>query len=337
MDRHLRAVAVCLLLVFAGCAAGPAATDGGDPLGTGTAASTDTAGTAEFPPAEPPKENAIEAEVTRVVDGDTVDVRLPNGTEDTVRLLGVDTPEVYTQNDPAEFPGVPETDAGRSCLREWGERASQHAKDELAGRTVTLSFDANEPRRGYYGRLLAYVHVDGESFNYGLITNGLARRYDDSGFEYRDRYGRAEEIARANGIGLWGACATDDPSTATATPTPAVADGGSALRVARIHADADGDDRENLNDEYVTFRNAGNETLDLSGWTVRDEADHVYTFPEGTTVEPDGTLTLHTGSGDDAGGDYYWGQGSPVWNNGGDTVIVRNASGGTVIERPYDG
>lgn len=334
MRQPTLSLALCLLLVLAGCAGGPAPTDGAASI-DGTASPT-AAGTVDAPPSATPDPNGLEAEVTRVVDGDTIEIRYPNGTVDTVRLLGVDTPEVHTENDPAEFPGVPDTVAGRDCLRQWGERASERAKEELAGETVSLSFDANEPRRGYYGRLLAYVHVDGDSFNYGLITDGLARRYDDSGFQYRERYGTAEEAARASGAGLWGACA--DGAAATATPEPTlVADGGTPLRIAAINADAAGDDRENLNGEYVSFENAGNETLDIAGWTVRDEADHVYTFPEGAEIGTNETITLYTGSGEDTATEFYWGQGSPVWNNGGDTVIVRNASGNTVVERSYDG
>jgi micrococcal nuclease len=114
-----------------------------------------------------------------------------------------------------------------------------------------------------------------------------------------------------------------------------VADGGTALRIAEIHAEAAGDESENLDDEYVTLRNAGNEALDLSGWTVSDAAAHTYTFPEGAEIAPNGTLTLHTGSGEDGDGHYYWGRGSAVWNNGGDTVTVRNANGSVVIEREY--
>lgn len=77
--------------------------------------------------------------------------------------------------------------------------------------------------------------------------------------------------------------------------------------------------------------NDGEASLDLSGWTVGDEADHRYRFPDGTTLAPGATLTLHTGRGED--GDYYWGRSSPVWNNGGDTATVRTASGETVATR----
>jgi micrococcal nuclease len=103
--------------------------------------------------------------------------------------------------------------------------------------------------------------------------------------------------------------------------------------VSEIHADAEGDDRENLNDEYVVLKNTGDTELHLSGWTVSDEANHTYTFSDGTTLGPGETLTLYTGSGTDGDGAYYWGSGSPIWNNGGDTVTVRNASGEVVAER----
>jgi len=48
----------------------------------------------------------------------------------------------------------------------------------------------------------------------------------------------------------------------------------SSLSVAQIHEDAAGRERENLNDEYVVFENTEGTSLDISGWTVSDEADH---------------------------------------------------------------
>jgi competence protein ComEC len=56
------------------------------------------------------------------------------------------------------------------------------------------------------------------------------------------------------------------PDSGTTTAAPA------ALAVAEINADTAGDDTDNLNDEYVIFENSGGETLDLSGWTVEDDA-----------------------------------------------------------------
>jgi competence protein ComEC len=126
-----------------------------------------------------------------------------------------------------------------------------------------------------------------------------------------------------------------------ATSTSIATDGGTetgsgALSVVGVNADAEGDDRENLNDEYVVFENTGTGVLDLSGWTVMDAAGASYTFPEGTTLAAGVELRLHTGSGTDSETDVYWGSGSPIWNNGGDTVIVTNAQGDTVLEDTYE-
>ena len=125
--------------------------------------------------------------------------------------------------------------------------------------------------------------------------------------------------------------------SSTSTPTVAT-DGGTEtegeLVVETIHADAAGDDRENLNDEYVTFRNAGDGPLDVGGWSLRDEAEKTYTFPE-LTVPAGGTVTVYTGSGTDTETELYWGADGPVWNNAGDTVIVTNAAGERVITEEY--
>jgi len=131
-----------------------------------------------------------------------------------------------------------------------------------------------------------------------------------------------ETRARISGAGVQTPVATDG---GTATRTPAA--GEHDLAISEIHADAAGDDRENLTDEYVVFTNTGEEPLDLSGWTVNDEAGHTYTVPDGTTLAPGETLTLYTGSGTDTESALYWGSGRPIWNNDGDTVTVTTAAG----------
>jgi len=347
----MRRLLLALLVLLVGCAGAVPVTDAPgttpesatDATGTTPESATDATGTdppatgtTDAPPSATPKPDALTAEVVEVVDGDTMKVVLANGSQETVRLLGVDTPEVHTENSPDELEGVPDTEAGRACLRSWGENASSFATERLLGETVTLSFDDNEPRQGYYGRLLVYLHVDGDSFNYALIGQGLARVYD-SQFQYGERYYAAESTARDANVGVWSCGTAGDDPTATPSPTETVADGGVPLRVSEVHADAEGDDRENLNDEYVVLKNAGDEALNLSGWTVTDEADHQYTFPDGTTLDAGETLTLHTGSGTDGDGHYYWGAGSPVWNNGGDTVTVRTAGGEVVAEESHSG
>ena len=126
----------------------------------------------------------------------------------------------------------------------------------------------------------------------------------------------------------------------TNTEAAVMTDGGTdqpnpQLTLVEVNADAAGDDRENLNDEYVVFRNDGASTLDLSGWTVSDAVGQTYTVPDGVTLAPGATITLHTGSGTDTESDLYWGSGSPIWNNGGDTVTVTMPDGTEVLAEGY--
>jgi micrococcal nuclease len=267
--------------------------------------------------------------VVDVVDGDTLDVRYANGSTDTVRLLGVDTPEVYSENDPAEYEGIPTTEAGRDCLRAAGEDATAFVERRLAGATVELVLDQSADRRDRYDRLLAYVVHENWTLNYRLVARGHARVYDST-FRYEDAFYAAEARAQSERRGLW-QCRSPDGDT-----SPARSDtSDSPLSIARIHADAAGNDNENLNDEYVVFRNDGAEPLAVGGWTVTDEAGHAYTFPDGATVAPDGTVTLYTGVGTDGDGDYYWNREQAVWNNDGDTVVVTNATGADVARSSY--
>jgi micrococcal nuclease len=147
---------------------------------------------------------SLNVTVTHVVDGDTVDIRYANGSTDTVRLLGVDTPETPPNTvSPGEFEGIPETNAGRDHLKAWGQRATDVAERELADEQVRLVVDRKADRRGGYGRLLAYIYVDGENFNRQLLANGYARLYD-SRFSLRDEFAATEATAREDGVGLWG-------------------------------------------------------------------------------------------------------------------------------------
>jgi len=308
-------LAVAALVVLAGCG-GVAVSPTDDPAA---------------PTAGPLPTDTTEASITAVVDGDTVRVAYDNGIEDTVRLVGIDTPEVHTTNDPTEFEGVPDTEAGRDCLRAAGADASNAAKDALLGATVGLAFDPNTDRRDRYGRLLAYIVDDERLFNYQLVAQGHARVYTESPFSREDEFLAAERVARDSGRGLW-RCVDPDSVTPDAAPTATPSPSGLAL--AEIHADAEGNDNENLNDEYLVLVNRGDAPINMTGWTVTDAADKRYTFGQ-YTLDPGSRVTLHTGSGTDTETDRYWGAGSAVWNNGGDTVAVRTADGTVVLERSY--
>ncbi|MCU4719677.1 lamin tail domain-containing protein [Halapricum hydrolyticum] len=123
--------------------------------------------------------------------------------------------------------------------------------------------------------------------------------------------------------------------TTSPTVTPGTTQSGVSISLSEVHADAAGSDSENLNDEYIVLKNAGDTTVDLGGWTVADAAGHEYQIPSGVTIAPGATLTIHSGIGTDNSTDLYWGSGSPIWNNAGDTVTVSNQSNEIVLTEVY--
>ncbi|MFB6110891.1 MAG: thermonuclease family protein [Halodesulfurarchaeum sp.] len=179
MRTGLAVLALILLVPLAGCGTGP----------TGAIREATTP-------------QSVDATVVEVIDGDTIDVRYPDGETDRVRLLGVDTPEVHAATDPAEFEGVPDTAAGEACLERAGRTASQYLTERINGSEITLRFDALADRRGSYGRLLAYVVHGGTNLNAALVATGHARVYD-SAFQAAPRFYAAESRARRNRSGLW--------------------------------------------------------------------------------------------------------------------------------------
>jgi micrococcal nuclease len=132
---------------------------------------------------------SVVAYVSRVVDGDTVEVRF-GGREEDVRYIGVDTPETVK-------PGAPV-----GCF---GPQASDFNHHLVEHRMVRLSFDAE--RRDVYGRLLAYVHMGKLFVNAELVRRGLARSLTIPPNDSHARlFRRLERRAGRLGRGLWSRC-----------------------------------------------------------------------------------------------------------------------------------
>ena len=113
-----------------------------------------------------------------------------------------------------------------------------------------------------------------------------------------------------------------------------------AIRLTKIQFDPPGDDNldnSTLNKEWVQVHNFGEKSWTLTGWLIRDVTGFKYRFPEGFTVEPGATVTIHTGSGKNRPLHLYWGQGSYIWNNTGDKATLKNSSGNVVDTCKYAG
>ena len=89
-----------------------------------------------------------------------------------------------------------------------------------------------------------------------------------------------------------------------------------------IHADAAGDDRRNLNGEYVLVRNTGAAAINLAGWKL-DAGDRSQRFSLASyPLKKGATVRIHTGRGTTRAGHLFLGSGRPIWNNDGDTATL---------------
>jgi len=131
--------------------------------------------------------------VINVVDGDTVDIDVPdaNNNHTRIRLWGIDTPETKHP----EF--------GIMYDMYFGPQAAEFAKNLTLGKPVTVYLDETRTR-GYYGRLLAYVLLPDRRFlNEVLVAEGFA--YADLRFDHSfySKYKQLEASTRSAKKGLW--------------------------------------------------------------------------------------------------------------------------------------
>ncbi|PYN39128.1 MAG: hypothetical protein DMD98_01820 [Candidatus Rokuibacteriota bacterium] len=130
---------------------------------------------------------ALDGPVVRVVDGDTIHVRIGARVE-KVRYIGVNTPEVHHPRK-GEEPG--------------GREAAEVNRRLVEGKTVRLELDVQE--RDRYGRLLAYVWVGDVMVNAELVRLGYAQVMTiPPNVRYQEIFVKLQREAREAGRGLWG-------------------------------------------------------------------------------------------------------------------------------------
>lgn len=132
--------------------------------------------------------------VTRDIDGDTIDVQM-GAQRETVRFLGVDTPETHDPRKPVQCFGL---------------AATAHTKQLVEGKNVRLEPDPEDSDRDKYGRILRYVYLpDGTLLNAELIKDGYGFAYTVFPITKLDDFRALEADARAHNRGLWAGCNVD--------------------------------------------------------------------------------------------------------------------------------
>ncbi len=129
--------------------------------------------------------------VDHFVDGDTITVNM-NGTIETVRFIGIDTPETHKPNTPVQ------------C---YGPAAAAYTKNRIGNQRVRLVSDSLSTNRDRYNRLLRYVYLpDGTNLDQELVAKGYAFAYVSFPFTKSDDFAAAQKDAQTHYRGLWGNC-----------------------------------------------------------------------------------------------------------------------------------
>ncbi|MBV7506865.1 thermonuclease family protein [Bacillus sp. sid0103] len=138
---------------------------------------------------KPSNKKLLPATIVKNVDGDTVDINL-NGKIEKVRMLCVDTPETHHP---------------RLGVQPFGPEAAEYTKKILSvGTKVEIEPGLGESR-DKYGRLLAYIYVNGKMFNEMLLEKGLARvaYIYAPNTQYVDEFYAIQKKAQKKGVGIW--------------------------------------------------------------------------------------------------------------------------------------
>jgi len=213
----------------------------------------------------------------------------------TVRFLGIDTPEKGQY---------------------YSQQATDWLVDRVEGKEVRL--ESGQEDKDKYDRYLRYVYVGNSNMNLELLEGGFATAYVFEEDAHTEDIYQAEMHAKQKQIGIW-TMKLDDAF---------------CIGIYQFRYNAYGNDNENLNGEYVIFRNKCTYPVDVTGWTVQDSRETAYMFGE-LIVDPKTTLTLYTGSGTDTTEEVYWDRIHAVWNNDGDTLLMFDAAGNKMLEYAY--
>lgn len=281
--------------------------------------------------------------VSQVVDGDTLKV-VRAGRIETIRLIGIDSPEVG---------------GGRTQVECFGQEASRRAADLLDGARVLIQTDDSQDERDHYGRLLAYVWLeDGTFVNLALVADGYAHEYTyDLPYRFQAEFKAAEIKAEASEVGLWSpaTCGGLDQAVTVSTSAPApdptiepavqvdpvtraqpaatAPPRAGLVEISEIHFD--GAEPRKEGDEYAQVTNRGEGVVNLQGWRLNaGNAGQNFAFPS-FELQPGQSCRVYTNqiNADSCGGSF--GSGKALWNNKGDCGHLFDSTGAQVSERCY--
>ena len=233
-------------------------------------------------------QTSAEGKVTRVRDGDTVDVDVWGD--------GTTAPQTIRNT------GIQAMETGQCHAAE----ATRLMTSLAASKTVRLT--ARYASTTSWGRPVRYVDAESGSVftdtQLPMLNAGhaLALTLGNETSRWRT-YMLAQQKAEATHQNLWD---TDYCRSGPAQSTP--------IKV-WVNYDGDGDESKNVNTEWVRILNEGTTPLSLTGWWLRSAAQDYFHFPQGTVVQPGAVITLYAGKGTATATSFFWGSPTPKFPN----------------------
>lgn len=219
---------------------------------------------------------------------------------DKIRLRWINTPELRPPED-------------------YGIEAREAAKALIMGQVVQL--ELGPVKRDGYGRLIAAITIDGVDLSTALIEQGLGHLFiiPPDSTDHSERIA-AQNRARKAGRGIW----SSDRYKGV-------------LHITSFHANAAGDDRENINGEYLRVCNVSNRAVDIDGFRITEQSGQHWMLPP--LLLPAGhTFKIHSGRGENQTDPssqlaVYLGSESPIWNNTRDRATLYDRHGKMIDSR----
>ncbi|MEW6159871.1 MAG: lamin tail domain-containing protein [Verrucomicrobiota bacterium] len=196
----------------------------------------------------------------------------------------------------------------------WFDKATRANNDLIAGKKLRLETSGGS-RQDRDGRLLAFVFVGKKCVNLELLRQGMAHVYPPISKKHKKSFLETQDEARAAKRGIWSKV------------------GDAKLAISVVQSKPPRGDKNALN-EYIEIENCGETEMNLNGWTVEDGSTHRYQFPK-FVLRPLAKVRLHTGLGINSETDLYWGQKTPVWNDNGDILFIRDGQQNLILIHVY--
>jgi len=220
--------------------------------------------------------------VERVIDGDTI----VSG-NNSIRLLGINSPERG---------------------QEYYEEAKVFLNDLVLNKTVRLEFGREKKDR--YGRILAYVFLEGENIDLKLVEEGFANIYFPSG----------RDIHYKDFKDTWKECIESEKNLCEASEDKCK----DCLILSEF----------NIKEQKVIINNQCSFSCDLTNWNIKDEGRKIFVFPE-FILEKNRDVEIRVGDGINTEKILFWEREDYVWTESGDTLFLRDKEGKLVLWESY--